>query len=122
MVLAAKYIRTIRVNIFTQKELNWRQRRWLELLKDYTLDIKYHLGKANVIADALSRRLKGMIASLLTNELYLLRELEKFQIEIILPGEKTCLATLQVTSTIVDKIKTSQRDDPELDKIIQKVE
>jgi len=34
--------------IFTQKELNLRQRRWLELLKDYTLDIKYHPGKANV--------------------------------------------------------------------------
>ena len=34
--------------IFTQKELNLRQRRWLELLKDYTLDIKYHQGKLMV--------------------------------------------------------------------------
>jgi len=40
--------------IFTQKELNWRQRRWLELIKDYDLTIHYHPGKANIIADALS--------------------------------------------------------------------
>jgi hypothetical protein len=41
--------------IFTQKELNMRQRRWLELIKDYDLTIQYHPGKANVAADALSR-------------------------------------------------------------------
>ena len=40
--------------IFRQKELNLRQRRWLELLKDYDVDILYHPGKANVVADALS--------------------------------------------------------------------
>jgi len=42
--------------IFIQKELNLRQRRWLELIKDYNLDIQYHRGKANVVADASSRK------------------------------------------------------------------
>jgi hypothetical protein len=42
--------------IFTQSNLNLRQRRWLELIKDYDLGINYHLGKSNVVADALSRR------------------------------------------------------------------
>ena len=42
--------------ILSQKELNLRQRRWIELLKDYDFTIEYHLGKANVVADALSRK------------------------------------------------------------------
>jgi hypothetical protein len=42
--------------IFTQKDLNLRQRRWLELIKDYDLGIHYHPGKANLVADALSRK------------------------------------------------------------------
>jgi hypothetical protein len=42
--------------IFTQSDLNMRQRRWLELIKDYDLEVHYHAGKANVIADALSHK------------------------------------------------------------------
>jgi hypothetical protein len=42
--------------IFTQNDLNLRQRRWLELIKDYDLGINYHPGKANVVANALSRK------------------------------------------------------------------
>jgi hypothetical protein len=42
--------------IFTQKDLNLRQHRWLELIKDYELEIHYHPGKANLVADALSRK------------------------------------------------------------------
>jgi ribonuclease HI len=41
--------------IFTQKDLNLRQRRWLELIRDYDLEIHYHPGKANLVAAALSR-------------------------------------------------------------------
>ena len=43
--------------MLTQKELNLRQQRWLELLKDYGCIIDYHLGKANVVADALNRKI-----------------------------------------------------------------
>nr|GEV52935.1 RNA-directed DNA polymerase, eukaryota, reverse transcriptase zinc-binding domain protein [Tanacetum cinerariifolium] len=43
-------------HILDQKELNIRQRRWLELLSDYDCEIRYHLGKANVVTDALSQK------------------------------------------------------------------
>ena len=42
--------------IFTQSKLNMRQQRWLELIKDYNLEVYYHPRKANVVADALSRK------------------------------------------------------------------
>jgi hypothetical protein len=42
--------------LFTQPDLNMRQRRWLELIKDYALEVHYHLGKANVVADALNHK------------------------------------------------------------------
>jgi hypothetical protein len=51
--------------IFSQKELNLRQRRWLELIKDYDLEIQYHPGKENVVADALSH--KGQVNSITTH-------------------------------------------------------
>ena len=42
--------------LFDQKELNMRQRRWMETLKDFDFTLEYHPGKANVVADALSRK------------------------------------------------------------------
>jgi len=48
--------------VFTQKELNLRQMRWLEFLKDYDMSMHYHPSKANVVADALSRLSMGSVA------------------------------------------------------------
>jgi hypothetical protein len=42
--------------IFTEKELNMRQKRWFELIKDYDMSLQYHPGKANIVADALSHK------------------------------------------------------------------
>ena len=47
--------------LFTQKELNMRQRRWLEYIKDYDCSIQYTEGKGNLVADALSRKYTGLL-------------------------------------------------------------
>jgi len=91
-------------------------------LKDYTLEIKYHPSKPNVVVDALSRKPKGMIASPLTTNSQLLRELDALQIVIVLPTERAQLTALHVMSPIVDRMKDCQKNDPKLKKLIKKVE
>jgi hypothetical protein len=86
--------------IFSQKELNMRQRRWIELIKDYDLDIHYHLGKANVVADALSREPCSLNAILKARQLVLCEELEKFGLELVSHG---FLANLEVRPTLFDQ-------------------
>jgi hypothetical protein len=69
--------------IFTQSELNMRQRRWLELIKDYELKIHYHLGKANVVADALSRKASCHCLTMKTSDITLCQEMEKLNLGIV---------------------------------------
>nr|GEY74761.1 reverse transcriptase domain-containing protein [Tanacetum cinerariifolium] len=80
-------------HILDQKELNMRQRRWLELLSDYDCEIRYHLGKANVVADALSRkeRIKPLRirALVMTTGLNLPKQILKAQTEALKPENLT---------------------------------
>ncbi|WMV07561.1 hypothetical protein MTR67_000946, partial [Solanum verrucosum] len=68
-------------HVFTQKDLNLRQRRWMELLKDYDVTIQYHLGKANVVADALSRKTVSIdsLACLSVPKRPLAKEIQKLE-------------------------------------------
>ncbi|KAK8582360.1 hypothetical protein V6N13_032114 [Hibiscus sabdariffa] len=89
--------------LLTRKDLNLRQRRWIELLKDYDLVIDYHLGKANVVSDALSQ--KSNSASLAINAHFRLTK------------EQKLLSELHVQSDLISWIKELQRMDPELQTI-----
>lgn len=102
---------------FTQKELNLRQRRWLELVKDYDCTIHYHPGKANVVADALSR--KSHLTTLPTTQEQLIREFEKLNLEMVKPPSTTSgvIASLVVRPMIRDRIREAQKDDPFLCKM-----
>ncbi|GJY18364.1 putative nucleotidyltransferase, ribonuclease H [Tanacetum coccineum] len=103
--------------IFTQRELNMRQRRWLELLKDYDTNIQYHPGKANVVADALSRKSR-MIACF---DSIILHDLERLDVELCIRGSGGYWASMRIESNLMLQIKEAQRDDGELWAIVQNV-
>ena len=70
-------------NIFTQTELNLRQRCWLGLLKDYDLQIQHHLGKANVVPNVLSRKTQHSLNTIMIIQMTLLKELESMGVQLV---------------------------------------
>jgi hypothetical protein len=88
--------------IFTQKELNMRQRRWLELIKDYDMNLQYHPGKVNVMADALSRKVyaNGITVGELPEDLC--EQFKDLRLELVPEGY---LATMEVKPTLLDTIR-----------------
>ena len=97
---------------FTQKELNMRQRRWLEFVKDYDCEILYHPGKANVVADALSRKSTASVSTLIVRQERLQREIRNAGIELI-TGK---LSMMSLQSDLVEEIKAKQANDPWIEK------
>jgi hypothetical protein len=94
--------------IFTQADLNMRQRRWLELMKDYDLEVHYHPGKANVVADALSRKAHCHFLSIEAISETLCWEMRKLNLEIIPQGSLNHIA---VEPTLQDSIIRAQLHD-----------
>jgi hypothetical protein len=91
---------------FTQEDLNMRQCRWLELIKDYDLEIYYHSGKANIVVDALS--CKSYCHSLSTEVVpsELRQEMGELRLEVIPKG---MLNELRVQYDIMDHIRKAQK-------------
>jgi hypothetical protein len=105
--------------IFTQSELNMRQRRWLELIKDYDLEIHYHPGKANVVADALSRKASCHCLTMKTSNLTLYQEMEKLNLGMIQHGT---LNHLKLVSVLLQRIIDAQRSDEGMKHNHEKIE
>jgi hypothetical protein len=87
--------------IFTQADLNMRQRCWLELIKDYDLEVHYHPSKANVVADALSRKAYCHCLSVKIFSETLCYQMRKLNLEIIPQGS---LKLISIESTLQDNI------------------
>jgi hypothetical protein len=95
-----------------------RQRRWLELIKDYDLEVHYHPRKANVVADALSRKNHCNCMTVKSIDYSLCYELKKLNIRIVQQGQ---LTNVTVESTIKDQIISTQRKTSGIAHIKEKV-
>jgi ribonuclease HI len=104
--------------IFTQADLNMRQRRWLELIKDYDLEVHYHPGKANVVADALSRKAHCSCLSIEAFNETLCWEMRKLNLEIVPQGD---LNHLLVEATLKNSIVLAQQRNKGIRIIKQKI-
>jgi hypothetical protein len=82
--------------LFSQKELNMRQRRWVEYIKDYDFTIEYHPGKANSVADALSRKKISIAMMKLTTDLI---EWNPFNVE-----QGMFMAGMKIQSDVLHKV------------------
>ena len=97
--------------VFTQKDLNLRQRRWMDLLKDYDITIFYHPGKTNVVADALSRNAgsMGSLAHLQVSRRPLSREVQTLANDLMrleVNEKGGLLACVEAKSSFLDKINS----------------
>ncbi|KAL4032750.1 hypothetical protein IC575_005832 [Cucumis melo] len=106
--------------IFDQKELNLRQRRWLELIKDYDCTIEYHPGKANVVENALSRKSRLPKSALCGIRVALLNELRGSKAVVTTEDSGSLLAQFQVWSFLVTEIVRRQSEDSNLQKKFEK--
>jgi hypothetical protein len=100
--------------IFTQSELNMRQRKWLELIKDYDLEVHYHPDKANVVADALSRKDHCNRLELEPVSEPLCEEMRRLNLEVVPQG---ILYALTAESDLYDRIVAAQRNDEDIQTI-----
>jgi hypothetical protein len=100
--------------IFTQSNLNLWQKRWLELIKDYDLGVNYHPGKANVVADTLSRR--SHVSQLVVNSMSfkLCEEFDKLNLRIIVNTEAM---EMEVGSSLLQEIRRGQQEDEKVQEI-----
>jgi hypothetical protein len=95
-----------------------RQRRWLELIKDYELEIHYHPSKANVVADALSRKASCHCLLVKTSDITLCQEMEKLNLGIIQHGT---LNQLKLESVLLQRIMDAQKDNEGMKHIHEKI-
>src|ERR1044072_148843 len=99
--------------LFDQKELNMRQRWWLELLKDYDFGLNYHPGKANVVADALSRKTLHM-SLLMMKELEMIEKFRDMSLVIEVTPKSAILGMLKINNDFLDSIREAQKLDVKL--------
>ena len=106
--------------IFTQRDLNMRQRRWMEFLEDYDFTLHYHPDKENVVDDALSRKSRGALASVASWEWRMLETVGQFGLQYHEQAHGT-LGSLVATPSLLSRVIESQGQDAEIVSIRDRV-
>ena len=91
----------------SQRELNLRQRRWMELIKDYDYVIDYHPGKANVVADALNRKI--------------VQTLRALNAQFLLTDDGTVVVELIARPNLLNQVLGAQKNDEKISAIVSKI-
>ena len=107
--------------IFTQQDLNMRQRRWMEFLEDYDFTLHYHPGKANVVAYALSWKSRGALASITSREWQMLEVVGQFGLQYSEQAQGT-LGSLVATPSLLVRVIKSQGQDVEMVSIKDRIQ
>ena len=90
-----------------------RQRRWMEYLEDYHFTLHYHPSKANVVADALSQKSRGVLASIASREWHMLEIVGRFRLQYS-DQPQGILGSLVATPSLLRKVIESQGQDVEI--------
>ena len=107
--------------IFTLRDLNMRQRGWMEFLEDYDFTLHYHPGKANVVVDALSRKSRGVLDSIASQEWQMLKTVGQFGLQYSEQAQGT-LGNLVATLSLLSRVIESQGQDEEIVSIRDRVQ
>ena len=99
-----------------------QQRRWMELLKDYDYTIEYHPGKANVVADTLSRKSGSSLAHLRVNYMDNLIALRGLNADMQINDRGALIVTLKIRPVLSQRIQELQSTDLALAKIIEQIQ
>ena len=106
--------------IFTQRDLNMRQRIWMGYLEDFDFTLHYHPSKANVVVDALSRKSLGVLASVASREWQMLEIVGQFRLQDSDQAHGV-LGSLVSTSSLLSRVIESQGQDAKISSIRDRV-
>ena len=106
--------------IFTQRDLNMRQRRWMEYMEQYDFELQYHPGKANVVADALSRKTQCSMMCLIRDDWDAMKTLAEFGLDLVEGEDRVTMFTIEARPDIIVQVMEAQKNNARSKKFMER--